>query len=46
MTINNMREWVLSAYPGEKWAQKVKNMSDGQILAVYQSLVKQGKIKN
>lgn len=36
---------VSQAYPGEKWAQKVKNMSDTQITAVYLRLKTQGRIK-
>jgi len=41
-----MRDWVQHAYPGQKWKDKVKQMKDSQIIALYFSLVKQGKIKN
>lgn len=45
MTTNNMRDWVKSAYPGLNWKVKVDKMSDSQIIALYYSLIKQGKIK-
>lgn len=40
-----MRDWVKSAYPGPGWKEKVDKMSDSQIIALYYSLIKQGKIK-
>jgi len=46
LTTVNMRDWVRSAYPGPNWKKKVDKMSDDQIIALYYSLVKQGKIKN
>ena len=46
LTTVNMRGWVRSAYPGPNWKKKVDKMSDDQIIALYYSLVKQGKIKN
>ena len=45
MTTNNMRDWVKSAYPSPNWRAKVDKMPDSQILALYRSLIKQGKIK-
>ena len=45
MTTANMRDWVKSSYPSDTWRKKVDKMSDEQIIAVYYSLVKQGKIK-
>ena len=45
MTCNAMRDWVASAYTGINWKKKVEKMSDAQILAIYKSLVAQGKIK-
>lgn len=44
MSVVNMREWVKSAYPGDKWRKKVENMSDSQIVAVYYNLLRSGKI--
>ena len=46
LTTVNMRDWVRSAYPGPNWKKKVDKMSDDQIIALYYSLVKQGRIKN
>lgn len=36
---------VTKAYPGDRWATKVKNMTDEQIAAIYLRLKAQGKIK-
>lgn len=45
MTSNAMRDWVKSAYYGRGWKARVDRMTDMQIVAVYNSLIKQGKIK-
>ncbi len=45
MTIEQMRDWVTSAYPGDYWKNKVKKMPDKKIIALYHSLIRQGKIK-
>ena len=45
MTVAIMREWVKSAYPGDRWKNKVNKMPDNQIIPLYYSLIKQGKIK-
>lgn len=45
MSINQMRAWVISAYPGPKWKKKVELMPDDQIISIYYRLIKQGKIK-
>lgn len=29
------RAFVADLYPGPKWKQKVKNMPDGQVIAIY-----------
>lgn len=44
MDIRTMREWCKKAYPGTNWKAKVDKMSDSQIIAIFQSLRKQGKI--
>lgn len=36
---------VESAYKGPKWKDKVKRMSDEQVVAIHRSLTKAGKIK-
>lgn len=45
MQAYQMRDWVKSAYPGPNWMAKVDKMTDKQIVALYYSLIKQGKIK-
>ena len=46
MTTNQMREMVKSAYPGPNWKSKVNKMKDDQIIALYHSLIRLGKIIN
>ena len=43
MDIEFMRSYVLSMYPGPKWAEKVACMPDRQIIAVYYSMKKKGQ---
>ena len=43
-TESKEREAVKAAYPSRKWATRVKNMSDAQVLAVYLRLKSQGKV--
>lgn len=35
---------VTAAYSGPKWAERVRKMSDDQVIAVYLRLKKQGKV--
>lgn len=46
MEVSEMRTKVKHAYAGDKWAHKVKKMSQEQIVAIYYRLLKAGKIKN
>lgn len=43
-TESKEREAVKAAYPSQKWTDKVKKMSDAQIIAVYLRLKAQGRI--
>lgn len=43
MDVHQMRYLVKQAYSGKKWKQKVDNMSDGQVTALYYSLARRGK---
>jgi hypothetical protein len=44
--ISNKRELVLRAYPhSPTWPAKVRSMTDSQLIAVFFSLVKKGKIQ-
>lgn len=38
------REAVKAAYSSQKWAHRVDQMSDSQVIAVYMRLKKQGKV--
>ena len=44
MNTDQMRELVKDAYPGPNWKAKVAKMPDGQIIALYHSLIRFGKI--
>jgi len=44
MTVVQMRERVKAAYPGPSWKAKVHKMKDDQIIALYHSLIRLGKI--
>lgn len=37
MDIEAMRREIAKAYPGDKWAKRVRNMSAEQVTAVYLS---------
>lgn len=41
----NMRDAIIKAYSGEKWKSKVLSMPSEQIVALYFSLQRRGKIK-
>lgn len=43
-TESKERQAVAAAYNGPKWANKVRDMSDSQIIAVYMRLKLQGKV--
>lgn len=43
--IENKRSAVLNAYDGKAWKEKVLHMPDHQIVALYFSLVKRGRIQ-
>lgn len=45
MDVQQMRDRCRTAYSGQKWYDRVKKMPDDQIVALYYSLVKQGRIK-
>lgn len=43
MTVRDMRDYILSMYPGERWTHKVAEMDDNQVMAVYFSMKKKGQ---
>jgi len=38
-TLAQMRQYVYDAYPGKRWQDRVKKMSDDQIFVVYNRLI-------
>lgn len=44
MTIDQMRDEVIDAYPSSKWKARVDRMSDNQVIALYHSLLREGKL--
>lgn len=44
MTTEQMRQALLTAYSGQKWREKVKRMSDGQVFVVYNRLKNNNKL--
>ena len=45
MSVGIMRSEIEKVYPGPKWREKVKRMSDNQVIAVYSRFRQSGKIK-
>lgn len=43
-TESKERDAVMNAYPGKSWQDKVKRMSDSQIVALYLKFKAQGRI--
>lgn len=41
---NQKRELLRDVYPSAKWWDKVKKMSDAQVVAIYLNLKSQGKV--
>lgn len=39
MSVEQMRAAILKVYSGDRWAYKVKRMSDKQVIAVYYRLL-------
>lgn len=44
MTIQEMRKSISKLYPGQKWKDKVENMKDQQVFAIYYSYVHKGNL--
>ena len=43
MSVQQMRAAIYEVYPGRSWKEKVNNMSDAQVIAVYYSFLETGK---
>lgn len=47
MTVRDMRQALKSQYNGAfKWVNRVNNMSDSQVIAIYYRMLERGQIKN
>ncbi len=44
MSIEQMKIAIAEVYPYKKWSDKVDNMSDNQVIGVYRSFLKSGKL--
>ena len=42
-TINEMRCYISSCYPGMKWKTRVKNMSTANVIVVYKKFTREGR---
>lgn len=38
--IENLRDAIAIAYPGDKWHERVKNMPDNQVIAIYNHFIR------
>lgn len=45
MGIEYMRNMILDVYHSDTWKNKVKNMTNNQVIAIYNSFLKKGKFK-
>jgi hypothetical protein len=43
MTNSEMRNWVSALYPGKSWKEKVSDMPDRQVYAIFMSAKKRGQ---
>lgn len=46
MTLQQMRNFISEAYPGQGWRVKVACMQTNQVIAVYKSLMERGYNKD
>ena len=44
MTVEAMRSALGEVYPGDRWKNKVKEMPDAQIVAMYKRMEAQGQL--
>ena len=45
MSVDQMRSAVIKVYTSEKWRQRVKEMPENQIIALYYKFLNAGKIQ-
>ena len=44
MTISGMREHISKVYNTDTWHKKVRDMPDGQVIAIYHTMVERGQL--
>jgi hypothetical protein len=44
LNTNQKREALKKAFPGAKWAEKVRQMTEAQVVAIYLNLKRQNKL--
>ena len=44
MTPDQMRYELSQVYSGPKWKKKVADMTDAQVIAIYKSMVREGRL--
>jgi hypothetical protein len=45
MSVELMREAIKKVYPGEKWQKRVSKMKDAQVIAIYNKMLNNNKLK-
>lgn len=45
ISVQAMREALLKRYPSGYWKQRVLKMTDNQVMAIYERMIKTGEIK-
>ena len=45
MDVKDMRKAISDEYDGEKWKNKVRNMSDAQVMAIYYRMIGGGQVQ-
>lgn len=45
LNVNEMRKVLLKMYPNDTWKYKVMNMSDNQVMAIYYTNKKSGRLQ-
>lgn len=45
ISVEQMRAAIYDVYPGWAWKEKVDNMLDDQVIAIYYSFLKKGKFE-
>lgn len=44
MTTDQMRCAIVEAYPGPRWKERVKGMSDERVIAMYKRMEREGRL--